>query len=119
VLIANANGSRRRAISAVTPQLDDPTVGFVKWAPTGTQVAFLRWATDGSGSASLCVAGLRGGERVLVPEAPMSDFAWSPDGRRLAYVAADPSTLWTLRADGSQRQKVARLFDDVESIAWG
>jgi hypothetical protein len=56
---------------------------------------------------------------VLVPEAPISDFAWSPDGRRLAYVAADPSTLWTLRGDGSQRHRVARLFDDVESIAWG
>jgi Tol biopolymer transport system component len=119
VLVANANGSRRRAITAVTPQLDDPTLGFVKWAPTGTQVAFLRWAADGSGSASLCVAGLRGGERVLVPEAPISDFAWSPDGRLLAYVAADASTLWILRTDGSQRHKVARLFDDVESIAWG
>jgi dipeptidyl aminopeptidase/acylaminoacyl peptidase len=119
VLVANANGSRRRAISSVTPQLDYPSVGFVKWSPTGAQVAFLRWAADGSGSASLYAAGPRGGERVLVPGAPIADFAWSPDGSSLAYATADPGALWVVSADGSRRRKVARLFNDVEGIAWG
>jgi Tol biopolymer transport system component len=117
VLVANANGAQRRAVSSVTPQLDDPSVGFVKWSPNAKRIAFLRWAADGN--ASLCVTDLNGRERVLVPAASISDFAWSPGGRWLAYLTDSPGTLWILRADGSELRRVGRLSDEVEAIAWG
>jgi Tol biopolymer transport system component len=117
VHVANANGAQRRAVSSVTPQLDDPSVGFVKWSPNARRIAFLRWAADGK--AALCVTDLNGRERVLVPAASISDFAWSPGGRWLAYLTDSPGTLWVLRADGSELRKVGRLSDEVEAIAWG
>lgn len=117
VLVANANGAQRRAVSSVTPQLDDPSVGFVKWSPNAKRIAFLRWAADRN--ASLCVTDLNGRERVLVPAASISDFAWSPGGRWLAYLTDSPGTLWILRADGSELRKVGRLSDEVDAIAWG
>ena len=117
VLVASASGSHRRAVSSVAPRREEPTVGSVKWSPTGARIAFLRWGTDGD--ASLCVAQLGGGERALVPAAPIADFAWSPDGRSVAYATEDPGVLWILRVDGSKRRKVGRLTGELDGIAWG
>jgi Tol biopolymer transport system component len=58
--------------------------------------------------------------RVLVRNAPVSGvpgtrpFAWSPDGRRLAYLGS--TTLYIANADGSDSHPVTA--DEVTDFAW-
>ncbi|SDH29250.1 S9 family peptidase [Microbacterium pygmaeum] len=58
--------------------------------PEGSTVAFLR--QDAKGKAQVFVVAAGGGEPVQVTDAPLgvSEFAWSPDGRTLAYTARIP-----------------------------
>lgn len=68
-------------------------------SPDGRTVAFLRsWVDDDDRPTALCLVPLAGGRvRTVVPHGPVPGFgsveeaAWSPDGSRLAFVAAvDP-----------------------------
>lgn len=62
-----------------------------RFAPAGDLLAFV--AGDEDGSSRLCVLPVNaGGERLEIASVPtaISDVAWSPDGRWLAYVARDP-----------------------------
>jgi Tol biopolymer transport system component len=119
VLVANANGMSAHAVTAATSEFDEPSIGSVQWSPAGGQIAFLRWDPVGASDASLCITDRRYGERVLVRAPYIDDFAWSPDGRWLAYLTEDPNSLWVVRADGSRWKRVGRLYDEAESVAWG
>ncbi|TQJ32238.1 S9 family peptidase [Microbacterium sp. SLBN-146] len=59
-------------------------------SPDGSQIAFLRAAS--AGPAQVFVVDAGGGEPVQVSDAPLgvSEFAWSPDGDRIAYAACVP-----------------------------
>lgn len=59
-------------------------------APDGTRIAFLR--ADGKDKPQLFVMDAEGGEPVQATDAPLgvSEFAWAPDGRSLAYAARVP-----------------------------
>ncbi|MDN3495937.1 S9 family peptidase [Planococcus sp. APC 4015] len=58
--------------------------------PDGARIAFLRG--DAKGRAQIFVVDAAGGEPVQATDAPLgvSDFAWSPDGTRLAFLARVP-----------------------------
>ena len=87
------------------------------WSPDGRRVAFRRftrvagpevWVIDvQSGAATNLTADQEGGQ--FTP-------AWSPDGQRIAYAHAANGVahLWTMRADGTDKQQVTRgdVWDD-------
>ncbi len=75
-------------------------------APHNGAIAFVRTA---AGSTELRV-----GSRVVSssPDAQASP-AWSPDGRRLAFV--NWRSIWAVGADGSQRRRLVR---DALDVAW-
>ncbi len=74
-----------------------------------TAIAFAKAEADGGG---VFVWERTGRVRLLAGGAHSP--AWSPDGRRLAYVR--DSLLWVADADGSHR---AQLADDATSADWG
>jgi dipeptidyl aminopeptidase/acylaminoacyl peptidase len=66
-------------------------VSNVRFTPDGSGVSFLSRRT-GDTARALHVLPLDGGEgrRVLAHETDITDYAWSPDGKRLAYLATEP-----------------------------
>jgi dipeptidyl aminopeptidase/acylaminoacyl peptidase len=73
------------------------TVSQVQWRPDGAAVSFVAERGDDE-HASLYQIPLAGGEarRVLGMDEAILDYAWHPDGRRLAIVARTPE------ADGAE-----------------
>lgn len=66
-----------RGISDASPRL----------SPDGGRLAFLR--ADGNDRSQVCVVDAAGGEPVQATDAEsgVSEFAWAPDGRTIAYIA--------------------------------
>ena len=62
------------------------------WVPNGSRLAFV--ATAGTGSAAqaqVFAIPITGGEPQQITQAPLGvvQFAWAPDGRRIAYATSD------------------------------
>ena len=75
--------------------------------PRGSDLTYLRHESA-LGPGILAVDAAGGPERLLVPTGrPVSDFAWSRDGSRVAYVAGN-SELYVAAADGSGARRLAR-----------
>ena len=80
---------------------DDPRPpGYqsVAWSPAGDTLAAFKWA-DFGGPFELDQVSLSGGATKLV-DGLVSDYDWSPDGERLAYVVTDSETVTVRDADG-------------------
>lgn len=80
-------------------------------SPDGRRLAFLRAFPDQAGRpTAVMLAGLDGGEpRVLwVPGHGVSELAWSPDGTRLAIVAAEPAARGIVGPETKGRVVTAR-----------
>lgn len=80
-------------------------------SPDGRRLAFLRAFPDEAGRpTAVMLAGLDGGEpRVLwVPGHGVSELAWSPDGTRLAIVAAEPAARGIVGPETKGRVVTAR-----------
>src|SRR4029077_15008132 len=61
------------------------------------------YTADAAGARQLFVLSLRPGAtatQITASEKPVSDPAWSPDGRRLAFVRDEE--IWVVEADGSR-----------------
>lgn len=85
-----ATGDSRRLVdpAALAPRFDEdhPAVTSPRWSPAGDRIAFLK-ATFGGGGFLLTADADTGA--VTAPPKPMFadfDYAWSPDGARLAWV---------------------------------
>jgi dipeptidyl aminopeptidase/acylaminoacyl peptidase len=61
-----------------------------RWSPDGTQLAFLRKAEDDKSKPQLAILPLSGGEAECITDFSLgvSEIAWSPNGSRVAVVAA-------------------------------
>ena len=117
------DGSDRRRLTEHGEQDVSPA-----WSPDGRRIAFFRETTrgylyggrDDSDRGIYTVAPDGSDERLLLPfhlrDTPLSGPVWSPDGRLLAFVVAEPrdeeglytNVLYTVGADG---MGLTRLFD--------
>jgi Tol biopolymer transport system component len=109
----------RRAfpVAALLACLLSPAAADATWPGKPGRIAY--WALDG-------VHTIRPdgtGDRVILPYLTGNVFAWSPNGREIAYSG---DTVWRARADGAHRHLIADrgygpLSDDtvVSSPAWG
>jgi Tol biopolymer transport system component len=81
--------------------------GFQDWSPNGRQIIFTSQRQDNP--RRLFIANSDGGgERLLVDQLVLGPARWSPDDKRIAYLAwADgPRSLWTVAPDGSGARQV-------------
>ncbi|MGA9769572.1 MAG: S9 family peptidase [Blastocatellia bacterium] len=79
-----SGGDRPRPLT-ISPKRDDSP----QWSSDGKMLAFI---SDRDGRAQVYVMPLDGGEleRVTDVKTAVQSFAWSPGGKRIAYIAADP-----------------------------
>jgi Tol biopolymer transport system component len=106
--IVNGDGSGRRRLTDSGGGIDySPT-----WAPTGSQIAFR--TTRGDAADSIFIIDSDGeNERQLSPPGVDAIFpAWSPDGRLIAYTAAE---LTVVQPDGRGERS---LGTDGECANW-
>jgi Tol biopolymer transport system component len=129
IWVVNADGSGRRQLTTQGPGRYAP----LAWSPDGRSIAFLGeggcgqfcfhlWVmnADGSGLRDLTPS-VRGG-----PGRGVADPAWSPDGRRIAFVRADffgfstgaPSAVYVVKPDGSGRRRLTWAPADYSAPAW-
>lgn len=117
--VVPSTGGEPRRISPDDAPLQDPAFRWA-WSPDGARVAFQGRRSAGPGAHGwlelyVWTLGAPGtGIRVSAPMALDADvefFAWSPDGRRLAYMANPAADavykLFTVRADGSEHVQVS------------
>src|SRR3954454_3911406 len=114
---ARVDGTHRRRLT------HQPSF-FSDWAPSGRRIAYD--FVDAAGNEHIATIRPDGHERRQITfghgiqEVPR----WSTDGKRIAFDAApilpdDPSfstSIWTVRADGSQRRRVTHGGFDVEPV---
>lgn len=103
-----------------------PRVGAPAISPDGKLVAFTvarASADEASLESALWVVPAAGGPPRRLTSAPgeqVSAPRFSPDGRRLAFVAArgGAAQAWVLALDGGEAAQVTRLAAGVESLLW-
>ncbi|KHK93623.1 alpha/beta hydrolase family protein [Novosphingobium malaysiense] len=95
-------------------------------SPDGSQIAYVRSSADimtDKVVPSIWLADVRSGRQRPLVAGPGSHFspAWSPDGKRLAYVSSDGSgspQLYVLWLASGAKVKVTELPDSPGSLAW-
>lgn len=88
--------------------------GNVQWSPDGKQIVFSRFA---DGTSRIFAIGLDGKSEHEIGSVPGRGPTFSPDGKRLVYMAGGSWTFTRLMvsaADGSNAQQI----NDGTSIAW-
>ncbi len=122
--VMNADGTNVHQLTG--PDLE--LLSGPAWSPDGTSIAVaINGVKDGAqgGIALVATAGTNAmtfvpGTRADYPDY-VSNPAWSPDGRWMAYVHGYPGTITLVRPDGSDRHTlhVDPGSDSIEELAWG
>jgi Tol biopolymer transport system component len=100
----NADGSNVRPLTKTNDRDEvDPA-----WSPNGDSIACLCGPRDAN-AADLCVMNADGSGQANLTgdDKDVSEFAWFPDGSRLAFgVPIWPEDIWAMDPDGSGRQNL-------------
>ncbi|MEN8163833.1 MAG: S9 family peptidase [Acidobacteriota bacterium] len=100
------------ATGAVAPFVTGSVnISKVKWLPDSSAVSFLA-KRDGDDHKSLYVIPVNGGEarRVFGLDADISDYSWSPDGKRVAAIASEPKC--SEREDLAEKGFNQKVFEE-------
>jgi tol-pal system beta propeller repeat protein TolB len=115
VWVVNADGSRRRRLTAdPAPELD-PT-----WSPDGTRVAY---RSEVDGNAEIYVMNADGSGKRNLTRNPAEDYspAWSPSGKRIAFASSRGGVfndVYVTNVDGSRVRRVTRHLSVDEYPSW-
>jgi TolB protein len=124
IYVMNANGSGQRRL---TPNLRRRPWVELAWSPDWKQIAFVASASyRGAGDIFVMNADGSALRNVTNTVTTSFDFAWSPDGRRIAYLDYEglhgPSAsapLYLVNADGTgKRRLTGPLMVDLGPPSW-
>lgn len=119
--IVDVEGGRPRALTIEGKHSDTSP----RWSPDGRQIAFI---SNREKAACLYVMAMDGGEalRLTSRDGNVSDFCWSPDGKRLAFAWQALSEREKLERDGKadelkrkpQFKHITRLHHKLDGVGW-
>jgi TolB protein len=114
LLVTPALGIGSRLLALIESAPGPREVQAPVWSPDGRQIAFL--SRRGESNFALDVVNADGsGQRTLIDGATFEPPSWSPDGRKIVFESLRDHGVYTVNADGSGRQRLAR---DSKDPAW-
>ncbi len=119
IFVVNRDGTGLQQLTFDSELDDQPT-----WAPSGDRLAFRSFRTGLQGD--IWTMDDEGGDLVNLTPDPLPAItderhpAWSPDGARIAYIsnAGGNLDLWTMAADGSDKQRLVTTMDLEAEPSW-
>ena len=117
-------------VDGLPPKLEtyDPSTHAVSVVATtkGRDPTALAWSRDGrlaylASVGAKHVIAIVGGPALTVPLQDVTGLAWSPDGTRFAFVAADANgngEVYTIGIDGKGLQQVTHNLGVVGNLSW-
>jgi Tol biopolymer transport system component len=135
IYVMNADGSDPRNLTRTATDDGFPLTGELVsphssvWSPDGRTIAFMRGFEDFTlgivdGTQGIYLMNADGNNQRLLTHAAAGDFAWSPNGRQIAFGGGlRGGPLYIVNADGSGRRTLvrtrtgSRLWAPV-SLAW-
>src|SRR5687767_2951428 len=87
-------------------------------APAIAQSERIAFDGDRGGDSEIYTIAPDGSQLLELTDNDAEDWnpAWSPSGRRIAYVRE--AEVWLMRADGSRQRAVTRKMADVRDVDW-
>ncbi|HEY7604626.1 MAG TPA: LpqB family beta-propeller domain-containing protein [Gaiellaceae bacterium] len=111
LLVTPAFGIGGRLLALIEGAPARPEVRAPAWSPDGRKIAFLSRRSEST--FDLDVVNADGsGQRTLFHGATREPPSWSPDGRKIVFEGLRHSSIYTVNADGSGRQQLARNSRD-------
>jgi TolB protein len=105
IWIMDADGGNKKQLTT------DGDARLPLWQPHGDRITYLS-ERSGNGEIWIMQSDGTGKTQVTFSEGNVSEYAWSPDGDRIAYVVAAPPgtwpefSLWVIKSDGSDPEQV-------------
>jgi Tol biopolymer transport system component len=120
IAVMNLDGSGFRQLT------NDGTFKFLPhFSPDGSRITYTKYFVGQYGSPNaitdIAVFDLASNsETVITHQGNDVQGTWGPTGKRLAYLnTIQPTTIWTIDADGANPQPIARSSGAIDDMQWG